>query len=280
MFWLRQKVAFDRAFSSRHATFESAGTRLTYTDDGDGPVVVLVHGIIGDSSAWNDTVKRLRNRFRLLAIDYRGQGGSDIPGNPDAYGLQMVDDIAALLTHTGVSRACVIGASAGAEMALRLAVSHPQMIDGLVLIGSGWSREQEANNYRRAGESIETHGSLVPWIKETGGEGYFDTDPYGLAMADLMLRGKDLGALAATFRGMVNIINLSEAEIRAIDVPVLGICGEHDIELPCLERMTGVVPDYTFKLLPGQGHMDTDEDPDQAKAIDTFLEQHLAGADG
>ena len=275
LFWLRLKAVCDRSFSGRYGRFNSAGTWLTYTDDGAGQAIILVHGIIGDASSWNATVKRLKARFRLVAIDYRGQGGSAIPDNPADYGMQMVDDIAALQRHLGIQRACIIGASAGAEMALRLAVSNPDNVRALILIGSGWSGEKEAENYRAAARALNKHGSLRPWIKETGGEGYFQTDPYSLAIADLLLKGKNLKALVATFQGMPNIINLSEEEIRSIKVPILGICGEHDVERPCLEKMINVAQDFSYKMLNNRGHMDTDDDPEQTEVINEFLRNHL-----
>ena len=56
LFWLRLKAACDRSFSGRYGRFNSAGTWLTYTDDGAGQAIILVHGIIGDASTWNATV--------------------------------------------------------------------------------------------------------------------------------------------------------------------------------------------------------------------------------
>lgn len=274
LFFARTKGRIDRRFSGRFSTIDSSGVPLCFSDDGKGPVVVLLHGIARDGSDWNSTIKRLKDRFRLITLDARGQGGSGKPEDPASYGKEMVKDVRAVLRHLKIEQACLIGVSAGAEIALRFTVEHPGLVNGLIVIGSGWSGENESANYLSAGETLKQHRSLGPWIKATGGEGYFPTDRLGIAMADLLFKGRNIDACAATFLGMRDIIHLSEEDVRNIGVPVLAICGEHDIERPSTERMMGVVPDLSLIVLLGRGHMDMDEDPKQVTAIDDFLSRY------
>jgi pimeloyl-ACP methyl ester carboxylesterase len=275
LFFMRVRGRLERRFSRRFTTIDSAGVPVCFSDDGRGPAIVLLHGIVGDASDWNPAIRRLKDRFRLIALDARGQGASGKPHDPADYGRQMVGDVREILRHLGIEKVCVVGASAGAEIALRFTVEHPELVTRLVVIGSGWSGEKEAANYTRAGEILKEHRSLGPWIRETGGEGYFPTDPLGIAMADLLFKGRDIDACAATFLGMPEIIHLSKEEVESIQVPVLAICGEHDIERPCLERLVGVVPDVALKVLAGRGHMDMDEDPEQGRFVDEFLSKSL-----
>lgn len=98
-------------------------------------------------------------------------------------------------------------------MALRFAVDHPEFGTCFVLIGSGWSGKREAKNDHRASGAHEQHDSVIPWIKETVGEGYFADDSYGFAMSDLTLTGKDTRALALTLAGMPKILGLPEEAV-------------------------------------------------------------------
>ena len=131
-------------------------------------------------------------------------------------------------------------------------------------------RRAETKNYHRAGEAHEQQDSLIPWIKEIVGEGHFADDSYGFAMVDLMLIGEDTRALVVTLAGMTEILDLPKEAVRGITIPVLGICGDHDVEKPAIARMIGVVEGFTFKLLQAHGHMDTDDDPQQARNIDAL----------
>ena len=66
----------------------------------------------------------------------------------------------------------------------------------------------------------------------------------------------DAQALAAACRGIAEReeLRVTEAEVRAIQAPLLGVAGEHDAERPMLERMQGVAPDFTLIVLEGLGH--------------------------
>ena len=89
-----------------------------------------------------------------------------------------------------------------------------------------------------------------------------------------MLRGQDIDALSSVFLGMPEIINLTDNEISALTMPVLGICGELDEERPALERMIGKIPNFSFKLIANRGHMDIDQDPNFFNIIEAFLMEH------
>ena len=73
---------------------------------------------------------------------------------------------------------------------------------------------------------------------------------------DRLLSGNDVLALAALCRNYDERqeLRVTEQELRGIHVPVLGITGELDVERPMLERMQGVVPNFTMIALPGLGH--------------------------
>jgi pimeloyl-ACP methyl ester carboxylesterase len=107
--------------------------RLYYEVAGSGNPVVLVHAGIADSRMWNDQFATFAERNRVLRFDQRGFGQSTAPAGPFAF----YDDLYHLLLQLGVTKATLIGASLGGATAINLALAHPDMVDALVLVGSG-----------------------------------------------------------------------------------------------------------------------------------------------
>jgi len=249
----------------------SSGISLSFSDQGTGPIVILIHGITENASAFYPLIKLLRPRFRVIALDCRGHGDSDKPKDPSAYGSNMVEDVRNLLLHLDIDQASILGTSMGAEIALRFTTEYPDCVTKLAVIGSGWSGDKESNNYTNVGQTLKQHHSFGPWIKETGGMGYFSPDSIGIATADSLLKGQDIEALSSVFLGMPEIIRLSEQDISDISMPVLAICGELDEERPCLEKMRGKVRNLSLNIIPNKGHMDVGEDPNYYTLIDQFL---------
>ena len=103
------------------------------------PWLVLVQGLGFDRSGWQPVLRRLGRRFRLVLVDNRGSGRSDVPGGP--FGVaDMAADVIAVLDDAGITRAHVLGMSLGGMVAQELAVNYPDRVDGLILVSTtpGW----------------------------------------------------------------------------------------------------------------------------------------------
>jgi 3-oxoadipate enol-lactonase len=103
---------------------------LHYERQGDGPVVVLIHGGTMDLGIWDDMLAELVPYFRVIRYDLRGFGRSSRPtGHFAAY-----RDLAALLDALDVGHANLVGLSAGARIPLDFALEYPDRVDRLVLV--------------------------------------------------------------------------------------------------------------------------------------------------
>ena len=280
LFLSRMKKAFKRKFSGAFSTIDSSGVAICFKVWGEGPAVVLIHGYTSDALDWNHVIQLLQDRFRLIAIDCRGHGGSGKPEEPASYGRKMVGDVRAVLRHLGIEKACLVGYSMGAEIALRCSVEYPELVSGLVLGGSGWSGGNESKVYAEIGKSLKEHRSFGPFMQNSAVDlDLLDTDNFNIGIADGMLKGQNIDALAAVAQSMKEIINLSEQDISHIHIPVLAISGDLDDEKPNLEKMIGVVPDISCKLLPDKDHMEAFLDPEFCRLIEHYLvSNYLAGA--
>lgn len=115
---------------------EEGAVRLSVSDAGEGPPVVLAHGLTATRRyvvMGSTTLER--SGHRVIAYDARGHGRSSPAPAPDAYGYaDLGRDLEAVLDRAGVSQAVLAGASMGAHTLIWLALNRPERVGGLVLI--------------------------------------------------------------------------------------------------------------------------------------------------
>jgi pimeloyl-ACP methyl ester carboxylesterase len=116
------------------------GVRLSLSDDGSGPAVVLLHGLTATRRYVVMGSRALeRSGHRVVTYDARGHGRSSPAPVPSAYGYdELTHDLLAVLDELGIARAVLAGASMGAHTALALALSEPERVAGLVVITPGY----------------------------------------------------------------------------------------------------------------------------------------------
>jgi pimeloyl-ACP methyl ester carboxylesterase len=114
---------------------EVNGLRLCYQEYGAGPPLVILPGLGTSIDFWQLSIPELATRHRVIAIDLPGFGKSD---KPDAeYDLLWIDEqVCALLDQRGVWRATFIGGSMGGHLGLLMALTHPERVERLVIMGS------------------------------------------------------------------------------------------------------------------------------------------------
>jgi pimeloyl-ACP methyl ester carboxylesterase len=124
----------------------SRGFRIQYTVDGVGPPLMLVAGTLLAAHHWHDFgyVEALARRWRVINVDPLGHGNSDAPHDPDAYEpAGVTDDLVAVLDAEGVDRATIWGYSRGGWLTCRLAATHPDRVDRIVVGGYAMHAHEE-----------------------------------------------------------------------------------------------------------------------------------------
>jgi len=112
------------------------GHRVSYRVAGAGPLVLLIHGITGDSRQWNEIIPQLADRYTVLAPDLLGHGQSAKPRGDyslGAYAASLRD----LLIVLGHRRATVVGHSLGGGIAMQFSYEYPVFCERLALVDSG-----------------------------------------------------------------------------------------------------------------------------------------------
>src|SRR6202140_148608 len=127
---------------------------VAVSDAGDGPPVLLLHGLGCGRRMWFHQTRALRRRFRVIAYDLRGHGQTDAPAVATDYSAaHLTRDLVGVLDALKIERAAIVGFSLGGGPALALAASKPERVSRLVLadVGAGaddmWKSEWMARRW-------------------------------------------------------------------------------------------------------------------------------------
>ena len=116
---------------------DSNGVAIHYHTVGEGPLIVLVHGLGADWWDYRNQIPTLATRFQVVAMSTRGTGKSDKPEGVEEYSVaKTADDIAALIGHFNQDSAVIVGQDAGGFHAWNFAMTYPEKTDALIAMGS------------------------------------------------------------------------------------------------------------------------------------------------
>jgi len=150
---------------------ELAGHRMRYLRAGNGPSVLLIHGLMAYSFSWRHTIPALVPVRTVIAPDLLGTGFSDQPSDLD-YGLTaQASRLWKLLDDLGIETADVMGSSLGGGIAVRMTAMSPQRVNKLVLAApiNPWSRHgRRITRVLATAPAAKMFLSSLPLIRSTG----------------------------------------------------------------------------------------------------------------
>jgi pimeloyl-ACP methyl ester carboxylesterase len=249
------------------------GIRIYYEVSGEGSPLLLIHANPFDHRLWLYQIASFSTFFKVIAVDLRGYGHSDKPTSQTSLAM-MGGDVLGVCRQEEMKEGIVAGISVGGNVALQLALDHPEIFKGLILIGcsSGPSDHQtRTDGYVKRGVRayhIEHLRALVSleFSGTTLGKyllGLFtDTDP--------MLSPESLRKIFEA----LEVKNLT-SRLAELNMPVLTLNGEFDGTLPRTREMSLKIRGASHQIVPGAGHACCLEKPmvfDQL--VREFLKQH------
>lgn len=240
-----------------HATLAS-GLRMYYEADGEGPAVVLIHGLGGSHGMWVYQVPALADRYRVIAVDLRGHGQSDKPPGPYEVST-FAADVRDLLDTLAVDRATMVGLSLGGGTVQTFALAYPERVRalGLISTSSAFTTAGAAHFYERA--DIAEREGMEPLvdtlIKPRFTPEWLAEHPEVRAWSAAATRANDPLAWAASARA--NAKRNLTGELHRITCPVLFVGGERD---PADMRRSAAtyrehLPQAEIHLLPDLAHL-------------------------
>lgn len=117
--------------ASRYAVIK--GLEIHYKDEGDGPVLLMVHGSRSSLKQWDGVAERLKDRYRIVRYDLPAAGLSGSVSDSAATTVQPTDVAEGLLAMLGIGKATVVGVSSGGTLGMFLAAKRPDLVERLVL---------------------------------------------------------------------------------------------------------------------------------------------------
>lgn len=267
------------------------GRRVTCVEAGSGPVLLMIHGIAGDSGNWREVIGPLARHHTVVAPDLPGHGSS-APGAGDYSLGALATSLRDLLVVLGHERATLVGHSLGGGIAMQFVYQFPEITERLVLVSSGGLGPEvspllraaalpgadlfiaaTANAGRSAGAALE-RGLAAVGLRPS-------TDIAEIARGYPSLA--DPGRRAAFLATLRSVIGIGGQRIHAADrlyltegMPVLIMWGARDPMIPAHHgvRAHEAIPGSRLEIFDGVGHLPQLEAPGGFVAVlERFLEQ-------
>ncbi len=259
---------------------QAGGRVVAYREAGRGPALVLLHGIGSGSVSWQAQYAELGTRFRVIAWDAPGYGGSDAvtPFSPAA--SDYANALLGLVSDLGEKRIHLLGHSLGALIAASFAARHPDMVASLILASPAAGYGVATEEARRARvepriADMQTLGPVGLAAKRARGLLSPAATPDAIALVRSVMESlrPDGYVQAARMLGNADIL----ADAVSIHAPTLVIGASGDTVTPedgC-RRIAAAIPGASYVRLSGPGHASYVEDPASFnKQVISFLAGH------
>jgi pimeloyl-ACP methyl ester carboxylesterase len=249
--------------------------QMTYVDEGEGEIILSVHGIFGGYDQAYDSVKNRASKNRLLAPSRFGYLGSSVKG--EGTPAEQAAAFEEFLDDLEVDQVFVLATSAGGTPAIRFALDHPERVKGLILYCSAMPVPEKPEIY------LEYQAPPEPLLSD-----------YGMYLISPLMPPL-LGMPASTVKTIQPIAerkigvvldgkltnpdmerNFEQYPIEELKVPVLILHSEDD-PVASFEKVEAVrhrFPDLTLVSFPDGGHMMSGHSEAIDAALEDFLTQH------
>jgi pimeloyl-ACP methyl ester carboxylesterase len=242
-------VASEQADKVADAYVEAGGVHTYYEVVGEGDPLVLLHGGFATIETWGAQAPALAERYRVYLPERRGHGRTaDVPG-PTGYDV-MAKDTIAFMEALGISSAHLVGWSDGGNVGLEVALSRPDLVRKLVLIGAA----ANFDGYTSALQAMTS--KLTPeFLPSSMRQAYEDLSPDGPAHFPVVFE-----KLTAVWKTEPHH---PLADLARLSAPTLVLLGDDDdITVEHAAAMQRAIPDAQLAVVPGTDHALMFEKPD------------------
>ncbi|TFV55640.1 alpha/beta hydrolase [Mycobacterium sp. PS03-16] len=269
------------------------GYRRAFRVAGDGPAILLIHGIGDNSTTWSTVQPKLAQRFTVIAPDLLGHGRSDKPRadySVAAYANGMRD----LLSVLGIDRVTVVGHSLGGGVAMQFAYQFPQLVDRLILVGAGGVTKDVNMALRVASLPMGSEALallrlplVLPALQVVGriAGTVLGSTRSGRDLSQMMRILADLpeptanSAFARTLRAVVDwrgqVVTMLDRCYLTESVPVQLVWGSHDSVIPVAhgELAHAAMPGSRLEVFEKAGHFPFHDDPERfVEVVERFID--------
>jgi len=261
------------------STVRVHGHEVAYRTAGEGPVVLLVHGMAGSSSTWKPVIPLLAAHATVVAPDLPGHGRSAKPRGDYSLGASA-SFLRDLITTLGHDRVTIVGQSLGGGVAMQFCYQYPERVERLVLVGSGGLGEEVMSILKvlaAPGVDLLMTPAFLPFFRDAG-------NAVGRALAKIGLRpspqafemwrayasltdGATRSAFVQTLRAVVDThgqrVSAHDKLYLSARVPSMIVWGDQDPVIPVSHAYAAheAMPASRLEIFEGCGHFPHFEAP-------------------
>ena len=257
---------------------------------GEGPVLLLLHGLACDHTTWLPVINQLARRYTVIAPDLLGHGASAKPRADYSLG-GYANGMRDLLTVLGIDKVTVVGHSFGGGVAMQFAYQFPERTERMVLVAPG-GMGPHVSPLIRALTLPGTHqvlGALtLPGVRQLGKAGLHLLHRTGhihtrdlLEVAEIFESMKDPSARVAIRHVTRAVVDLRGQIVTMVDrayltqaMPMLVVWGRNDMVIPArhADNVQRIAPDAVVEVLENCGHFPHKDHPERfVKVVDAFI---------
>jgi len=259
---------------------------INYTELGTGQAIIFIHGWSSNSGYWLEQIKHFSKTHRAIAYDWRGMGKST--GAEQAYKFdQLVDDLKEFIDALGLRKPIIVGHSQGAVTALHFAAKYPNDTGAIISADAPGASNFVTGRFMywilRASTAItgilEDDTALSLQIPLNAY--FFYSTRFRQACPQTLERWKKQfvsNSPLSLVYAMQALAYRTHLSIVTSGVPVLLVLGSEDrfINIEQTQAYRQFFSDSEIEILPGAGHMSTEEQPDRFNSITKrFISKHF-----
>ncbi|MCZ4605067.1 alpha/beta hydrolase [Streptomyces sp. Lzd4kr] len=273
------------------------GYRRAFRMVGEGPVLVLIHGIGDSSDTWAELIPDLARTHTVIAPDLLGHGASDKP-RADYSVAAYANGVRDLLTTLGIESATLVGHSLGGGVAMQFAYQFPERTERLILVSAG-GVGREVNPVLRLvslpGAHLMLSALRLPGMRLQVGQAvrlmrFLDTDlgqdaPELLTLVDALPDETSRNAFIRTLRAVVDwrgqVVTMLDRCYLTEGMPTMLLWGDRDSVVPVRHAYGAheAMPGSRLEIFEGAGHFPFHTDPDRFVALVEEFTGSTAAAD-
>lgn len=279
--------------SWQHEYITTNGIKLHYVTQGEGPLMLMLHGFPEFWYSWRHQIPEFAQYFKVVALDLRGYNDSDKPSEQSAYVMdEFVLDVRGVIKGLGYEKCVLVGHDWGGMIAWNFAYSHPEMVERLIILNLPHPAKfaQGFTTPQQLLKSFYIFVFQLPWLPElllqSSDYQSIETAFKGMAIDKTTFTKADIdaykdaaakrGALTAMLNYYRNIFQqkMLKPDWGILEVPTLMIWGEKDTALG--KELTygteAFVRDFQIKYIPNCSHWVQQEQP---KLVNQYMREFL-----
>ena len=269
--------------SWKHEYIVTNGVKLHYVTQGEGPLMLMLHGFPEFWYSWRHQIPEFAKDFKVVALDLRGYNDSDKPADKSAYVMdEFIRDVEGVIKGLGYDKCILVGHDWGGAIAWNFAYAHPEMVERLIILNLPHPAKfaEGMRNPQQLLRSSYMFFFQIPWLPEfliqSSDYQPIETAIKGMAVNKSAITKEDLeaykdaaakrGAMTATLNYYRNIFQqrMTSQDWSVLSVPTLMIWGEKDTALG--KELTygteAYVRDFKIKYIPDCSHWVQQEKPE------------------